>query len=109
MSHLPLFALVLFAFGTLGNAFLVPYVASVYSKKANYIGCLCAMIGGASTNIIWTSMGLETSTGLHPFLAGLIVSLLGMIIGSRFGRKPSGEILEAFEQSETQTCIFKRI
>lgn len=94
-----IFALVVFAFGTLGNSFLVPYVASVYSKKANYIGCLCAMIGGASTNIIWTSMELEGVTGLHPFLAGLLVSIAGMIIGSQFGRRPSQEIEEVFEES----------
>ncbi|KKE80028.1 sodium/proline symporter [Oceanobacillus caeni] len=97
-----IFGLAVFAFGTLGNAFLVPYVASVYSKKANYIGCLCAMIGGATTNIIWTSMDLEAVTGLHPFLAGLLVSLIGMIIGSRFGRKPSQPILTIFEQSKNK-------
>jgi len=101
------FALVLFAFGTLGNAFLVPYVSSVYYKKANYIGCLSAMIGGAMTNIIWTSLSLETSTGLHPFLAGLIVSILGMMIGSQFGRQPSEEVQEAFEQSRKKRYFSK--
>ena len=94
-----IFGLAVFAFGTLGNCFLVPYVASVYSKKANYIGCLCAMIGGATTNIIWTAMELEGVTAVHPFLAGLTVSLLGMIIGSRFGKKPTQKVLDIFEKS----------
>lgn len=94
-----IFALVVFAFGTLGNTFLVPYVASVYSKRANAMGCLLAMLGGSTTNIIWTSMNLEGATGFHPFLAGLIVSILGMVVGSQFGRKPSESILKIFEDS----------
>lgn len=94
------FALAVFAFGTLGNSFLVPYVASVYMKKSNYIGCLASMIGGATTNILWTSLNLEVTTGLHPFLAGLTVSAIGMIVGSKFGRGPSPEIIDIFEGSK---------
>ncbi len=102
-----IFGLAVFAFGTLGNSFLVPYVASVYSKKASYIGCLCAMIGGATTNIVWTSMELEAVTAIHPFLAGLAVSLVGMVIGSRFGRKPSQPILDIFDQSTNKRFFSK--
>ena len=102
-----IFALVVFAFGTLANSFLVPYVAAVYWKKANYIGCLCAMIGGASTNIIWTSLDLEATTGVHAFLAGLLVSLAGMIIGSQFGRGPSEEVKEVFEESRRKRTFSK--
>ena len=102
-----IFGLAVFAFGTLGNSFLVPYVASVYSKKATYIGCLSAMIGGAMTNIIWTSMELEAVTAVHPFLAGLTVSLVGMIIGSRFGRKPSQPIMDIFERSTNKRYFSK--
>ncbi|VEF47312.1 osmoregulated sodium/proline symporter [Bacillus freudenreichii] len=94
------FTLVVFAFGVLGNSFLVPYVASVYSRKANHIGTLCAMIGGGTTNVIWTSIELEGLTAIHPFLAGLVVSILGMVIGSRFGRKPSEPMLEIFEKAK---------
>lgn len=102
-----IFGLAVFAFGTLGNSFLVPYVASVYSRKANYVGCLCAMIGGATTNIAWTSMNLEAVTAIHPFLAGLTVSFLGMVIGSRFGRKPSQPIQDIFEQSKNKRFFSK--
>ena len=65
------------------------------------------MIGGATTNIIWTSMELETITAVHPFLAGLTVSLIGMIIGSCFGRKPSQPILNIFEQSTNKRFFSK--
>lgn len=103
-----IFGLVIFAVGTLGNCFLVPYVASVYSKNATHIGCLCAMLGGAATNIVWTSMNLEASTGLHAFLAGLIVSYLGMAVGSRFGRKPSQPIIDIFEQAKSNRFLSKK-
>jgi sodium/proline symporter len=103
-----IFGLAVFAFGTLGNSFLVPYVASVYSKKANYVGCLCAMIGGATTNIVWTSMNFEAVTGLHPFLAGLLISILGMVVGSCFGRKPSQPIIDIFEQSKNKRFFSKK-
>lgn len=99
------FALVIFAFGVLSNSFLVPYVASVYSRTANSVGVICAMISGAITNILWTSLELESVTALHPFLAGLIASFLGMIIGNRFGRSPSQPILNAFDQAKRNQNI----
>ncbi|MDQ0338685.1 sodium/proline symporter [Caldalkalibacillus uzonensis] len=94
------FALVIFAFGVLGNSFIVPYVASVYWKKANAMGALCAMIGGAVTNILWTSLELESATAIHPFIAGLLVSILGMVIGNQFGQTPSQRIQEAFDEAK---------
>ncbi|WP_019416153.1 sodium/proline symporter [Paenisporosarcina sp. TG20] len=95
-----IFTLVIFAFGVLGNSFMVPYVASVYSKKANGLGALCAMIGGGLTNIIWTLMELEAVTAVHPFLAGLIISIIGMIIGTKLGKKPSGPMQETVERAK---------
>src|SRR5690625_3503787 len=64
------FALVIFAFGTLGNSFLVPYVCSVYWKNANKVGVLFAMIGGSISHILWTALDWQTTTGIHPFLGG---------------------------------------
>lgn len=103
------FALIIFAFGTLGNAFLVPYVAAVYSKRANHVGALCAMIGGACTNILWTTLNLESVTAVHPFLAGLVVSILGMLIGNRFGRTPSQHIQDAVEEAKRVSVHSKKL
>lgn len=94
------FTLVVFAFGVLGNSFLVPYVASVYSKKTTNVGALTSMIAGGTTNIIWTAGNLEAVTAIHPFLAGLIVSFIGLLIGNRFGRTPSQPVLDAFEKAK---------
>lgn len=103
------FTLVIFAFGTLGNSFLVPYVCSVYWKNANKIGVLCAMISGGITNILWTSLEWQNATALHPFLAGLIVSILGMVIGNQFGSTPSKPIQEAFEEAKGPRKLPKNI
>ncbi|UAC48851.1 sodium/proline symporter [Bacillus aquiflavi] len=94
------FALVIFAFGVLGNSFIVPYVASVYWKKANNMGALFAMIGGGATNIFWTLLQLEGITAIHSFLAGLMISIIGMVIGNYFGQPPSQEVEEAFERAK---------
>src|SRR5699024_7305801 len=89
------FALVIFAFGVLGNTFLVPFVASVYSRTANKAGILSAMVAGSVSNIVWEVFALQDVTGFHPFLAGLLLSVLAMLIGNRFGTPPSGPVLEA--------------
>lgn len=103
------FALVIFAFGTLGNSFLVPYVCSVYWKNANKIGVLCAMIGGGLTNILWTSFDWQSATAIHPFLGGLMVSILGMIIGNKFGSTPSEPIQKAFDEAKGPRNLPKNI
>lgn len=103
------FGLVVFAFGTLGNSFMVPYIAAVYWKNANKVGVLCSMISGGITNILWTSLELQSVTELHPFLAGLIVSILGMIIGNQFGSSPSQRIQNVFEKAKGARKLPKTI
>lgn len=97
------FSLVIFAFGVLGNSFVVPYIAAVYWDKANSAGCLGAMIGGGLTNFIWTLANLEKVTAVHPFFAGLIVSIICMIIFNNFGKKPSREIIDAVNRAKGNT------
>ncbi|MFD2130805.1 sodium/proline symporter [Pseudogracilibacillus auburnensis] len=94
------FALVVFAFGTLGNSFLVPYICSVYWRNSNKVGILSAMISGSVSHILWTTFDWQASTGIHPFLGGLIVSILGMVIGNRFGTPPSEDVLDLFEKAK---------
>lgn len=94
------FDLVIFGFGVLGNSFIVPYVASVYSKKANRVGAICSMVLGAATHIVWTQAGLESVTAIHPFIGGLLFSVLGMLIGNLFGKDPSQGIQDAVEEAK---------
>ncbi|TXL66803.1 sodium/proline symporter [Cerasibacillus terrae] len=103
------FDLVVFAFGTLGNSFMVSYIAAVYWKKANSTGVLCSMIGGGVTNILWTALDWQSATGMHPFLAGLIISIIGMIIGNYFGKPPTREMMELFEEAKGPRRLPKQI
>ncbi|WP_432666419.1 sodium/proline symporter [Wukongibacter baidiensis] len=99
------FGLVVFAFGVLGCSFTVPYIAAVYSKNANSVGCLAAMIGGGGTNFIWTVLKLESATAIHPFFAGLIASISCMLIFNRFGKKPSKEIIDAIDKASGKSIM----
>lgn len=91
------FDLVVFAFGTLGCAFLVPNVAGVYWDRANWKGALAAMISGAGTNIVWTVAGLQDMTGIHPFLAGLVISAICMIVVSLGTEPPDTELVNTVQ------------
>ncbi|GAA0255970.1 sodium/proline symporter [Haladaptatus pallidirubidus] len=86
-----IFELVIFAFGGLGTAFLIPNVAGVYWDRANWKGALAGMIGGASTNIVWTSQNLQTTTAIHPFFAGLIASAFLLVTVSLLTKPPTGD------------------
>ncbi len=103
------FALVIFAFGTLGNSFLVPYICSVYRKNSNKVGILSAMISGSISHILWTSFDWQSVTGIHPFLGGLIVSIIAMMVGNQFGTPPSQSVLEAFEEARGPRRLPKKI
>jgi sodium/proline symporter len=94
------FWLVIFAFGVLSNSFLVPYIAAVYSEKANKYGCLGAMIGGGLTNFIWTLLKIDAITGVHPYFAGLVVSLLCYFVFNPFGPKPSETVIKAVRKAK---------
>lgn len=103
------FDLVIFAFGTMGNAFLVPYVAAVYWKNANKVGVICAMLSGAITNILWETFSWQDGTGFHPFLAGLLVSIIAMIIGNQFGKPPSESVQKVFDETTLAKQMPKHI
>ncbi|ODR83259.1 sodium:proline symporter [Haladaptatus sp. W1] len=87
------FDLVIFAFGGLGTAFLAPNVAGVYWDRANWKGALAGMLGGAGTNVIWTAGELQAETALHPFFAGLIASILLLVVVTLFTAPPKEEVV----------------
>lgn len=95
------FDLVVFAFGGLGTAFLIPNVAGVYWDRANWQGALAGMIGGATTNIIWTSQNLQDTTTIHPFFAGLIVSATLLVIVTLITKPPAGDAISIVRRART--------
>jgi sodium/proline symporter len=93
------FQIVIFSFSALGSAFLPSYVCAVWSKKANTAGCICSMIAGCLTAVIWSAAGLSTVTGMHEFFAGIIVSWIAMFIGSQFGKPTPKEVLDLVDRA----------
>ncbi|HHX87145.1 MAG TPA: sodium/proline symporter [Firmicutes bacterium] len=94
------FALVVFATGVLGNAFMPSYIGAVYWKRANWQGCVASMLMGAISNTLWTTRGWQDITGLHPFFAGLILSTITYVVVSLLFPPPSLEIQEAVDQAQ---------
>lgn len=93
-----IFGLVIFSFATMAAAFLPSYFCAVWWKKANATGSCASMLVGAATAIVWTAKDLESTTSIHAFLAGLIPSIIAMIIGSQFGKPTSSEMKDLMDR-----------
>jgi Na+/proline symporter len=64
---------------TLVAAF-VPLAAGLYWRRATAQGALAAIVGGLAT---WIALEIAAPEGLFPpQLAGLLVSIAGMLLGS---------------------------
>ncbi len=76
------FGIVVFVTSVLGSAFLPAYVCAVWWKRANAPGALASMLTGAGVAFLWQWAGLDSATGLHAMLAGLLSSSTSMILVS---------------------------
>jgi len=103
------FALVIFAFGTLAAGLLPSYVCAVYWKKANAIGSMVSMVVGSVTDIVWTAANLEGPTKMHPFFMGLILASLAMFICSQFGKPTSDEMKDNIERAKGKARVSPKI
>ncbi len=81
------FQVVIFVTSVLGSAFFPAYVCAVWWRKANTPGALTSIIAGASVSFVWQLVGLETASGLHPMVAGLLASTSAMIVVSLVTQK----------------------
>lgn len=71
----------------------VPAMATLLSRKTTRTGMLCGMIGGLLTAILWKEL-LHTPYGLSEAIAGSIVSLIALMIGSALTPKETSVFLE---------------
>lgn len=94
------FGLVIFSFGVMASAFLPSYVCAIWWKKANATGSCASMVLGGGTAFIWTAAELEGKTAMHPFLAGVVISWIAMLIGSQFGKPTSSEMKDLMERAK---------
>lgn len=93
------FGLVIFSFGTMSAAFLPSYICAVWWKKANAMGSCASMVLGGGTAFFWTLLDMEEKTDVHAFLAGVVVSIIAMLIFSNFGKPTSPEMMTLMEKS----------
>lgn len=94
------FGLVVFSFGVMAAAFLPSYVCAVWWPKANATGSAISMVLGGGTAFFWTLLDMEEKTDVHAFLAGVVISIIAMIIGSQFGKPTSPEMVALVEKSK---------
>lgn len=97
-----IFSIVVFTTSVLGSAFLPAYVAAVWWRKANTPGALASMIVGSLVAFFWQYLALDGVTGLHPMLAGVVLSSLAMVVASLLTQAshPVPEhILQAMEET----------
>lgn len=93
------FGVVIFAFGTLGSTFMVPYLAAVYDRKGHGKAVLASMIGGSVASVVWTACQWDLVTKVHPFFAGVVISFVCYMMFRPFGGKgPSQKVLSAYDE-----------
>ncbi len=95
-----IFGLIVDTFSFMGCAFLPGYVCAIWWKKANSTGMLASMVLGGGVGFVWAQLDLALTTGIHQFFAGIIVSILAMVIGSQFGKPTSPEMMELMERAK---------
>jgi SSS family solute:Na+ symporter len=69
-----------FSWAVIASTCLWPIVFGVYWKRATRWGVLASMGGGLATSLVWMAIG--SPFGLHGFVAGIVVSLLSLVIVS---------------------------
>lgn len=71
----------------------IPAMATLLSRKTTRTGILCGMIGGLITAVVWKEL-LHNPYGLSEAIAGSIVSLIALMIGSALTQKETSVFLE---------------
>jgi len=90
------FTIVIFVFGGMALAFGVPNIFSVYWKGTTAAGVLASM---ACSLIVYVGSTLTEIQvlGLHPFISGLIVAVVVLVLVSLITKKPTNEVLQLFD------------
>lgn len=106
------FELVVFATATMGSAFVPAYVCAVWWKKANTPGAIISMLAGAAAAVTAQLLGTGDAYGIDPMMAGIVASVLGIIIGSLATQKSHPvppEVLAAVEETMRVAPIPKHL
>ncbi|MBJ06095.1 MAG: hypothetical protein CMO40_03110 [Verrucomicrobiaceae bacterium] len=96
--------LIVFASGGLGATFLVPIILALYWKRMTATAGVAGMISGGLVMLAFYLIGLLeygefkafSWLDIHPFVWASLVNLLVVMVVSRMGRRPAGELIEKY-------------
>ncbi len=92
-------ALVECAWGAFGAAFGPAILLALYWKRFTYPGAVAGIVTGFVVDMTWYFL-LSGSTGIYEIVPGFLCGLLAAVIVSLLSKKPSQEVLDAFEQAK---------
>lgn len=72
--------------GSMAAAFTAPLLIGIYWKRATKEGCLASILGGTIVTTLWYLLKLEY---FHPYIPGMIVSIVLFIVVSLMTTPPS--------------------
>ncbi len=83
-------------------ATFLPVLAAFYWKRATAAGALAASLSGAIASGLWTFLVLPTlsitmQSVLEPAFIGVVVSAVGLVVGSLLTKAPAPDKLKLFE------------
>lgn len=90
------FTIVIFVFGGMALAFGVPNIFSVYWKGTTAAGVLASMACSLFVYVGSTLAEVEI-LGLHPFISGLFVAVVALVLVSLITKKPTRDVLRLFD------------
>lgn len=88
------------AAGTMGAAFTASILFGLYWKRATNAGCIASLVGGAGVTILCYILGLTET--VHPFIPGMIASIVLMVVVSLFTQKPEQRIIDIFFKKDLE-------
>jgi len=87
--------LVSYAWAGFGAAFGPVIIFSLFWKRMTMNGALAGMISGGACVVLWKQF--FSYTGLYELVPAFIISCICVVVFSMFDKKPSDEIVKAFE------------
>lgn len=89
-------AIVIFAISGFAASFTMPIAVGMFWKGATPAGGLASMLGGFLTMLLLYAFKINNPLGFNPLVWGLFVSLIAIIVVSKFTNKSSDEVLERY-------------
>lgn len=89
-------AIVIFAISGFAASFTIPIAVGMFWKGATPAGGLASMLGGFLTMLLLYAFKINNPLGFNPLVWGLFVSLIAIVVVSKFTNKSSDEVLERY-------------